>query len=1264
MSKTTNSFSSVLAQFTRLQTSALEILQGLSAAVSSSTENVVITFKTAQGELVTYNVPSLGYIEAQIERLDKTLEKLMGMDGSDANIRMPDGSFKKIYQTRLLKAPNKITGITSPNNFAFRNNWFFESFLSPALYVPIDVSNYVLPESDKILVKRVILNITEESQKDFFNEFFKGRNDIRYEELIANLQANDISFFVDEDVQDLPLSVLRYEGTFDVIRYEDTETENPDGTVSKRRKYFLNKLTYTDNLVNSSDSVDLKVGNQLVVGESIYKIDTIDTNTNGITLKKVSGFDGIQVGIDILRIYSSSFSLKKANVGVGFDERQVIFFKAVDPNFNIVSTAWSDGIAFYSNELTIETQKGLTTLEQFYRTQVVDFGQQFLSAAKEKTIPAVYGEIPNSPVVSENEFKVVRINEHKFNTAEIEDIQKKAADKVRLNSEIVELDSAIEKKKAELTTRKFDTDAERRGVKNELDALIREKTSKSKLYATLVQELAVLAQDKPAALDAPKYRIRGFFELPEPKDSEKTGLQYPIQFEIEYRYLRLDGSATGTQQFEYTDSQGITQRGSYSNWVTEKSDIRKKVYNDTTGIYEWSNENVEDPDAININQIDIPISKGEKVEIRIRSISEAGWPINPLYSEFSESVIMEFPEEFVEEDEASLAIASALEESTRVAFQQELDARGLDLHLSRAFTTGDKYFAHESEQIASGYFTPEGNTINLFEKLKAMETEIAELRAKVEQIKGKLVVTIVEPNGTKNIVKNGDVVSLFAGYYEDFIKDLPAGERKGAIVSVPYRLLIENSENSPLELVSRLPGGIGDRLPNTTDTVGSQPDAFSLNPLDGYGWVNGSISPADSDYNAARKYDWVPIANNSVDATETNTMSKISSNFHQSQQLLSQFIYSRYTDIGLSPNADLYKEGYDDINANEIDRLSGTYNPTFRSFVPALPSSGASAFVWSGTYTSNVPDGNGVLNDFCIHIEHPALNDGTATEYEKLQSPDLILDGYIEDPIYGFIPTTSSSEATSAFRISRYAGLRLGSNYIGTIATKTVTKNDARAQLDYRNNWKEYGQLNWVNILGAFANDSTLSYPLTITNTGTQQTLPNNGIYDSTLADYILPDKLGFIDNDRYLIGNKTCGAYLYMAPTTIDQLLVDGTDARAIKFINTGDGNGLEIPLLFQFRMTDYFGPGNQGIGVIGGFDPNASVQITSVSKNINLSYSKRIGFDIYVKNETIFSLDVEVSAKYRRESLAQKTDLVGKKVATNRQQLTIKKTQIKDLR
>ena len=116
--------------------------------------------------------------------------------------------------------------------------------------------------------------------------------------------------------------------------------------------------------------------------------------------------------------------------------------------------------------------------------------------------------------------KVVSVNEHKLDQAEVDAIRKKQSDKITLESEITELEKSIDKRKEELNSRKFNSETDRRSVKNQLDTLVREKSSKSSLYASIVKELAVIGQQKPAALDVPKYRVRGFFGMPNPKQSD------------------------------------------------------------------------------------------------------------------------------------------------------------------------------------------------------------------------------------------------------------------------------------------------------------------------------------------------------------------------------------------------------------------------------------------------------------------------------------------------------------------------------------------------------------------------------------------------------------------------------------------------------------------------------------------------------------------------------------------------------------------------
>jgi hypothetical protein len=86
---------------------------------------------------------------------------------------MPDGTFKKIYQAKNITDPSPIGIVTVPNKFIAENNWFFESLLSPALKVSIDVSKYVPQQESKIFVKRMILNLDSAEKLDYFNTSIK-----------------------------------------------------------------------------------------------------------------------------------------------------------------------------------------------------------------------------------------------------------------------------------------------------------------------------------------------------------------------------------------------------------------------------------------------------------------------------------------------------------------------------------------------------------------------------------------------------------------------------------------------------------------------------------------------------------------------------------------------------------------------------------------------------------------------------------------------------------------------------------------------------------------------------------------------------------------------------------------------------------------------------------------------------------------------------------------------------------------------------------
>lgn len=1157
MAETNNSFSTILADFIRLQNNALEIISKQSQAVTTDADVITVTTNNTDGTTATYTIPSFSGIKGAIKRIDETLTTLMGFDAADAYVRLPDGSFKRIYQSKTPVDPPRIGSVTVPAKFMAENNWFFESMLSPALKVSFNVTSYIPQEESKIGIKRLIINTDSNDKISYFDNNIKGKNDIDYVQFLIELQNQNLTYFVDEEIANLPLSVVRYSGEFTVVSYRDQQVTLNDGTVVTKRRYLFGSLRYTDNLSVQPGTMTLKVGDKIIKGETVYEVNDVNLSTRYVGFKRIRGYEPLEAGGNV-NIYSEIFSPKLANVGVGFDERQVVFFKNVNDEANLISTKWSPGVAFYSNDLTIDLAEGTTTLKDFYQTRVMDFGSQLIAASKNNTISVLDGLTPDASNLDSANFKVVQINDHKLDQAAIVAIRKKAADKVRLESLINKLDEGIDKKKEQLNTTNFASETDRRGVRNELETLIRERDSQSSLYASIVNELAATAKDSPAALDSPKYRVRGFFNIPPPKYSDKTGFQDVIQFYVYYRYVNPAGNASALKQFDFTAPTGETRRGSFSNLVQIKSEIRTKSYDIASGKYIWDDENVENPEAVNINQVDIPISKGEKVEFYIVAVSEAGWPSSPLVSPSSNVVTIEFPQELTGEDEAVIALNQASQEAVKVQLESNLASKGLDIHLSSSFNSGEQYYAHSADAISSSFYTAAGTVIPLFEKLKLMDSSIQEIQNKIAAAKGELRVYLIDrDNSSKTEVQSGATINLFAGYYQDYVNLLPASSQRGAIINKQYVLSLENPIVATLELVSRFPGGLGESLPV-------------------------SLAAADLDYSNSRRYDIVPVVNTSIAQADTNNSNKISSAYYQSGQLKSQFLYSRYTDIGLSKA--LYVQY------------------PVRSYTPTIPIAGSTSFVWQGNYTAGVPTGGGALSDFCIHTQHPALYGVPPLLFFPLQTPSILAES-------GGFP--QAPEVVSAFRHAFNFNAGLKNN----------------EQLSYQNNW-------------------TANAPASIT-------APFSTVLN------MLPDKFGFIDNDRYLIGKFTCGSYLFVAPSTFDQLLVDGTDFRAIRDLGTGDSNAIQIPIVYQFRMTDFAGDNTgTGTGYVGGYDSTPGWTPPS-----QLNYAKKIGIDIYVKETTVFSFDVLVTATYKRESLAQRVDEIQTSLVKTRENITYSKTSIKDL-
>jgi hypothetical protein len=1225
-----NSIQTLLPELLRLFNNSLESFEKVNQAITSSRDSVTVNIQNQNGTNSRVTIPSFGYLKNSVDRLQTNINTITNLTGADSSIRLADGTFRKLVLAKLPTEAADLTTMTSVNEFNVKPNWFFEELINPLLYVSFDITGQAPIDTERCIVKRFILDTNTQSKINFFDSNYNGIANIDYDTFLQEIVEKNISYVLDEAVVDLPPRDLRYSGNFSVTRIGEesvTETVNGVEQTTVQKLYKLNKIFYTDSEADFSDTVQLKVGDSLeVVSDPIdtrYTVSQIDTSTNSIVVRLQEGSRTISIGADVLKIGSSINDELEVDVTVGFGERCVTFIKPIDPDSKIPSVNWSPGSGFYTNDLnTIDAAGNQQTLADYYQQSAIDFGRYLLSFAQDKIPTSREGLIPNAPTISSDDFTVSLINGQISNSDAIVQLQDLNNQKNTIQATLTELDTAIAQSQTKIQTTNYSTEVERDADKNALQGLITERSSQAKLYASVVTEIDSSAQDNSISSVTPKYRVRGFWSMPEEKSAPSTGVQDIVKFKYRYRYLSSDGAANPVNQFTFTDGSGTSQ-GAFSNYVIVESVLRPRIKNSLTGLYEWAPIDDDNADSVNINQLDIPIRKGEQVEIQVKSISEAGWPSNPLESEYSDAVRVEFPADLSSDNAIEAILAQNQEDLAKVSLEEDLEAKGLNTHLSSSFTANETYFAHSSPVIASGFLSENQTPIDLFTKLNEMQNQLDLFAEILNNAQGELVTTLVDDQGNTVSLRRNSTTKVFAGFYSQEVNGLD--DPRGAIITKTYFINIGNREQTVLQLLSRITGNRSRMVKQSENpgfTLAEINNGSTILPAT-YSWlddsaVNQSNGRAtyradDADYNTIRKYDLTPLLLTNPTVTSTTKYGQtVSIAPYQSTQNKNQFIYSRYADVSADGNFYNYINPENNYTFN-LDTIENFNDTTYN--VNAVP---ATEFIWGGGFTpggspttsTTYPTGDDVLD---ISIAHPFVQSFAAYQaaYESLTGDTATLAGLAGTAVNC---TTASGNGTAAvlFRQSKFAPLK-------------IDDSKGKEQAIYLNeNLADLTALA-TTLTPAFDTGQTFGPSPSMTSAAL------NPLWLSTDPDFVnfsRNAKNSFDGFDQYTLGKKSCGSYLFVSADAHENVQVDGDSIQSKKLVQFGQQNSLNIPLVFQYRMTDYFGvTTGSGLGNIGG---------DSSGGTVNLTYSKTIGFDIYPNNSDVYQFDVEVFAKYRSDRLS----------------------------
>jgi hypothetical protein len=1189
-----------------------EFLNKLSQMLVTSSDNVKFIQKQQDGTEKEFTVASHAYLINKVETIDETFKTLLTGNANQIGVRDENGQLKRFEMQDISRVVQDLDAIADktlarPVNFSYKTNWFFESFLNPLIYIDVPVGPIVTsPDIDKFEVRRVIMTSQAIEDKAYFDNTYKT-SAISYTTLVADLANRGINYFEDTNEVSLPPAQNRKFGSFsitDILYDQQTSFVNEEPLSITVSQYILNTLRYNERSLTGANGVvqkTLQVGDYLLsTDNSEFKVTAVNVSQKKISVQRVFGIGTLAKGPNVLTIKPELVPVNTLSLNIGYNERQVIFLKPISTRLRVSTAGYSLGFGIFTNELLISLGNGeRMTLADFYQQFVSDFGLLFLSFAKEKKLPSSLGVTPNAPILETSAFAVIQKNQHVRDADGIEQVMGNISSIEQIKAQIKELDQQASEKKAELNTNAALSEAQRLSLSKDLSSLAdSRKTSTSQLSSKITSVTSAI-RATPALTANPVYRIKGFWHIPDARLSQ-NGPQNVVQFKIAYRTLSKTGSSENVEQITFRDPAGNSVVGSFSPWAEVLSKKRNKTYNTQTGLYEWAAENVTDPEEVNMNQLELPISKGQVVEIKVKSLSEAGYPDNPIESDWSNTIQIPFPDTLQTAEDIAIISQQTFAEEAKVNFQDELNSKGLDLHLGSSFTTRDKYFAHRAEDVASGFVTADGSVIDLYTKLKSVSDTLTAIQTSLSSGEGELKVSIVDQSGNQKEVTNGETVTLFAGYYKDQIKNA-AGQttqyEHGKVITKQYYIQLENVSQTPLELISSISGGLLERATLSSfnePSVYNSSLRYDVSPIvlnettDG---IVGGYRQADGLQSSQVKGQILYCRAKSVNLSESLYAAEPS----EMQETVPEDSFTNYTPQTVAYN---YASGTaanslenNGNNSYTIPYVQGHYlpfDPTLSSF--QIKINGASyslspnVNVWKGRLSaSNAPIGGGLLSEFCISIDHPDLKKNG--RYNKSWAPSLYLPLPVNDKQIGIT-------STAGYTISPFSIKRLPFSHAAHFETS---------------------QADIINPLGArYFQQAAYRLP------------EKPDVYPPTLNRMLeshYPIKCSFEQNDKYLIGKYTCGAYMYISPKSYQDIGATAISPTSVKrIVPVGSNNAIKIPLIFQYRCSDY-------LKYIGGFRADQPSGLT------NVGYVKKMGFDIAMKTET-FSFDVEIGARYTNDT------------------------------
>ena len=806
-----------LEQIQSLTKTNLQILKAINDSFFTKRDHLVVNVDENQ-----YVIPSFISLENKVNSLQEGLQNLISAPKTGEAHFNFDGNSQTIEVRGFTCTPNSLK-LNPVNEYGVESTDIFKDFTTPKAYVKLALTGedcYIPNDIATVNVKKVIAKSDE--MKNIFSSLI-GKNTsltIPFSDILMKKTnyVEDIDYVEYDTVYQLPIRKSIGSGTYIIESIDEDKIDS--NLIEQLTLTISNSTPLTYKLFDETIEKKLQVGDELVTFDDSAKVRIIEVRQNTrqvvvevlngdyLNLVADSGDSSYVSDLSKLKFFSPvSFEDDKyIKVPLEEDQYVAIFVAPLNSRMNIQSS-WGSGLLFNTYKLLRDNKD----YEAYYKENVKNIGDilyeltSIINNSITKYSKDEYNNFTNFvPIIDKNSLSVVQINKHLNDSQTVQNIRSLYSQKKQYKIELEDVQKNIDNINSQLASIDFDDTTNIRTIyESQLSEYNKKKSELVTSISSIINEISIAVSDSEIPIENAKYHIRGFYKWTDIPESQlrKEFRDHIHGILVQYRYKNKN---------KETGNAATLNSGVFSDWNVMSSFNRQLIPSiiDGTNDYEFKypqyndngdNSNLNEP---SFNQIDIPISQGETVDIRLKVVYDFAYPFAETTSAWSDIVNIEFPSEYLKDVQVLDIIEENNNEIETNRFESILRNEGVSNHMSDKLVDQDITYYHHPEYIASGFYTSERRVIPLKDKLSTMDADIISLKdlvlgSNINNIEVSIIADdndfIIKPNQSNDIILSSDI--------------------NDKIITLQ---LANKSESSTINLYSMFPGNRSKEISSTT----------------------------------------------------------------------------------------------------------------------------------------------------------------------------------------------------------------------------------------------------------------------------------------------------------------------------------------------------------------------------------------------------------------------------------------------------------------